>query len=102
MTDTIYGIVISTFIAFNFFHEINPDTDKIIKRLRWIMIITMVLDFINTLISQPHSYWLHPNTVHEGNAISYFFLSKSRYYFAAYDLVYFQEYFYWFHIFLKG
>ena len=89
----IFGILISLFIVFNLFEEIRPDTDKILKKLRWVMLGTMVLDFLVTLIGQPHSFWIHPDTVHEGNPLSRFFLLKGWYYFAIYDLVYFTSIF---------
>lgn len=84
----LYGIVISTFIAFNLFQEISTNSSEILKRLRWLMAGTIILDFANTLIGQPNSYWIHPDMVHEGNQLSRFFLLKGWYSFALYDVVY--------------
>jgi hypothetical protein len=61
---------------------------RAVKRLRWVMAGATLLDFINTLIGQPGSYWLHPETVHEANAASRFFLAHGWTAFAAYDLFY--------------
>ena len=42
-------------------------TDNAIKRLRWVMIATLLGDLLVTLAGQPASYWSHPSTVVEGN-----------------------------------
>lgn len=58
------------------------------KRLRWIATGALLLDFMNTLIGQPHTYWRNPATVHEGNALSRFFLLHGWVAFALYDVAY--------------
>lgn len=82
---SIYGIVLGAIVAFSAFPL--PEV-AIIKRLRWVAVGAIFLDDINTLIGQPASYWQHPGTVHEGNPLSYFFLSRGYIYFCLYQLVY--------------
>ncbi len=84
----LFAIVLSPFIVFNLFTKINISTNKILIKLGLVMIGLIFLDCANTLIGQPDSYWIHPDTVHEGNQISRFFLNIGWYYFVLYDLVY--------------
>lgn len=41
--------------------------DFMARRLRWLMVAVMLMDPLLTLVGQPGSYWLRPETVHEGN-----------------------------------
>jgi hypothetical protein len=58
------------------------------RRLAWIAAATLLVDFSVTLLGQPGSYWAHPGTAYEGNAVSRFFLVHGWEAFAAYALVY--------------
>ncbi|HZF01341.1 MAG TPA: hypothetical protein VE344_05530 [Methylomirabilota bacterium] len=51
-------------------------TDKITKRLRWVMVCVILFDKFNTLLGQPNTYWQHPETVDEINRGVHYFLSK--------------------------
>jgi len=51
-------------------------TDKIVRRLRWVMICAYLFDSFTTLISQSKTYWHHPETVNEGSRLAHFFLSQ--------------------------
>ena len=53
------------------------------------MIAVMALDFVNTLIGQPASFWVDPKTCHEGNQFVRLFLSHGWWAFALMDLGYF-------------
>jgi hypothetical protein len=59
-----------------------------VKRLPWVAVAALLLDFTCTLIGQPHSYWQHPETVHEANALSRLFLLHGWFSFSLYDLAY--------------
>ena len=48
----------------NFFKFTNDET---VKRLRWVMIFTMLFDSTITLLAQPSSYWHDPSNAREGN-----------------------------------
>jgi hypothetical protein len=61
---------------------------QIIRRLRWVMIGVMLIDPIVTLIGEPNSYWLHPQTVHEGNAFWRWFMMRGWSAYLLADLVY--------------
>ena len=42
-------------------------TDTVIKRLRWIMLVVMLVDVTITLVGQPAAYWKTPTAAVEGN-----------------------------------
>ncbi len=86
----IYGLVLVPIIVLEAFPTLSSNTDQIIKRLRWVMLGPMLLDMINTLVGQPASYWLHPETVHEANEISRFFLIRGWYAYVFWDIFYFS------------
>jgi len=83
-----YSLVLGPTIVFLAFAETNSNTDKIIKRLRWVMVGALLLDMIITLIGQPASYWSQPETVHEANQLSRFFLMRGWYAYLLEQLVY--------------
>ena len=89
VASSIYGLMLVPIIIFSAFPTPSSITDKIIKRLFWVMIGAMICDTINTLLGQPASYWLHPETVHEANQISRYFLAQGWYAFIFRDLIYF-------------
>jgi hypothetical protein len=64
----LYGVLMSAAIAWAVSPIPIQAGDAMIKRLRWVMIGVMLIDPLVTLIGEPGSYWLHPETVHEGNA----------------------------------
>ena len=76
---SIYGLVLAPVIVSSAFPQFGSNMDKIIKRLRWLIVGPMVLDLMNTLIGQPSSYWLNPETVHEGNPMSRYLLIHGWY-----------------------
>ena len=82
-----YAIVLSTALALSAF-AVPGAAVLDIKRLRWIASAPLVFDFAFTLIGQPTSYWHRPETVHEANALSRFFLARGWTAFILYDLVY--------------
>jgi hypothetical protein len=85
---SIYGVVLVTIIVFSAFPVISSNTAQVIKGLRWVMIAVILIDPINTLIGQPASYWHHPETVHEGNQFSRFFLIQGWYAYCLIELIY--------------
>jgi hypothetical protein len=40
-------------------------TDRMIIRLRWVMVFVILFDFANTLLGQPSTFWQHPETMNE-------------------------------------
>jgi len=87
---TWYGFVLSTSIVFAIFPTTSSTSGQIVKRLRWMMLVPMFLDMINTLVGQPSSYWLHTETVHEANEVSRFFLIRGWYAYVFWDIFYFS------------
>lgn len=59
-----------------------------LKRLRWVAVAALLIDFACTLIGQPHSYWHHPETVLEANALSRMFLLHGWFAYVMYDAAY--------------
>jgi hypothetical protein len=87
MQGPIFYIAIAVIVVFSAFPA--PEiAAPIVIRLRWVMLGAMLLDFVNTLVGQPDSYWRHPETVHEGNALSRFFLAHGWMAFSFYDVFY--------------
>jgi hypothetical protein len=92
---TMYGFVLATIIVFALFPTMSSTAGQIIKRLRWVMLVPMFLDMINTLVGQPWSYWLHAESAHEANEVSRFFLIRGWYAYVSWDIIYFAAAF-WF------
>jgi hypothetical protein len=82
-----YAIALSTVLVVAAF-AVPGAAHLDLRRLRWVVCAPLVIDFAFTLIGQPGSYWLHPETVHEGNALSRYFLERGWTAFVLYDLVY--------------
>lgn len=83
----IYGIVLGVIVAFLAFPT-TEDIDPAVKRLRWVVVGAIIADLTVTLIGQPGSYWHHPETMHEANSVSRFFLGHGWWAYFLYDLVY--------------
>ena len=92
---TMYGFVLATIIVFAIFPTMSSTAGQIVKRLRWVMLVPMFLDMINTLVGQPSSYWLNGETAHEANEVSRFFLIRGWYAYVSWDIIYFAAAF-WF------
>ena len=78
-SSSFYGLVLFPLIVFSAFPATSPNTDQITKRLYWVMLVPMLCDMIFTLLGQPAGYWLHPETAHEANQVSRFFLTQGWY-----------------------
>jgi hypothetical protein len=89
-SSSIYGLVLVPIMVLGAFPTLSPNTDQITKRLYWVMVGTMLCDMISTLLGQPTSYWLHPETAHEANQISHFFLTQGWYAFILMFLFFFS------------
>ena len=84
----LYGLVLSAAIAWAVSPIPGQVGDRIIRRLRWVMIGVMFFDPLVTLIGQPGSYWAHPGTVHEGNAFWRSFMLRGWPDYVLMDLLY--------------
>lgn len=71
---TVYGIVLSAIITLSALPTAG-DAEAIIKRLRWPMLATMILDYTVTLAGQPDSFWHRPETMRESNQLARVFLA---------------------------
>lgn len=82
-----YGIIVGIALTVALLPVLS-NSQLTLKRLAWIAAGTLVLDFANTLIGQPHAYWQNPANVHEANALSRYFLLHGWWAFCMYDVVY--------------
>lgn len=83
----VYGIAVGIALTVALV-PVSSDRQFAVQRLAWIAAGTLVLDFTNTLIGQPHAYWQNPANVHEANALSRYFLLHGWWAFCMYDVVY--------------
>ena len=60
----------------------------LVRRLRWVMVAVILIDMAITLIGQPASYWSDPATVHEGNRLFHWIMSKGYQVTLLADLIY--------------
>ena len=63
-------------------------TDRVVRRLRWVMLGTILFDNLCTLFGQSSNYWQHPETVQEGNHLTHYFISRGWVPFCLYEVVY--------------
>lgn len=84
----LYAAVIGAAIAFAASTAPSNAVDLMVRRLRWLMIGVMMMDALLTLIGQPTSYWLHPETVYEGNPFWHWVMQHGWYAYVAVDLIY--------------
>jgi hypothetical protein len=71
----IYGALLGAALAAAAFSEVNAAA-LAVKRLRWVMLAAIILDYAVTLFGQPTSYWLHPETVIEGDQMFRIFMLR--------------------------
>jgi len=83
----LYAVVLGMMLALWVFPPAHTN-DSIGRRLRWVMTAAILFDFIVTLLGQPHSYWLHPETVNEADPFFGFFLLRGWIAGVAFYLVY--------------
>lgn len=82
----LYGIVLSVIVVLS--GLASDSAAPGVKRLRWVMLGTILFDFALTLAGQPASYWQHPETMHEANSLSGLFLGYGWIAFVLYSLFY--------------
>jgi hypothetical protein len=71
----LYGALLGAALAGAAFPEAGAAVHTV-KRLRWVMLAAIVLDFAVTLLGQPASYWLHPETVNEADQLFRIFMLR--------------------------
>jgi len=89
----LYAIVLSTVVALLAFPEIEATgpieaTGALVRQLRWVVLAAAALDFAITLLGQPGSYWLHPETANEANDLFRIFLARGWGAYLLFDLLY--------------
>ena len=62
--------------------------DTVLKRLRWTMVVVILVDAVNTLLGQPRSYWTNPSTANEHTPLVRFFAHLGWQSFVLYWVVY--------------
>lgn len=66
----------------------SSTTDTIVKRLRWVMLCVILLNFFTAYLGQPGSYWQRPETADEGNRLFLFFMLRGPLVYLCFQLVY--------------
>jgi len=84
----VYAVLLSAAIAWAFFPIPDQMSDRILQRLRWVMMGAMLFDPFVTLLGQPRSYWAHPETVLEGNPFWRWFMVRGWQDYVLMDLLY--------------
>jgi len=69
----LYGALLGLALAGAAFPEAGAAAYTV-KRLRWVMLTAIFLDFAVTLLGQPASYWLHPETAQEADRLFLIFM----------------------------
>ncbi|MGC4075385.1 MAG: hypothetical protein QM760_23370 [Nibricoccus sp.] len=54
---------------------------------RWVMVAVLFVDFANTLLGQPSSYWQDPSTMLESNSLTRMFLGRGWMYYLLLDIM---------------
>ena len=71
----LYGALLGAALAAAAFPEVGKAAVAG-KRLRWVMLAAIILDYAVTLFGQPASYWLHPETVNEADQLFRIFMLR--------------------------
>jgi hypothetical protein len=85
---TYYSLALSAAVAFSLSELRGHLGDQMIRRLRWVIVVVFLVDFVLTSLGQPSSYWHHPETVHEGNAMLRWFMLRGWVAYVLMDLIY--------------
>jgi hypothetical protein len=83
----VYGILLAVFLVPAMF----PDADAagpLVKRMRWLMLAAILVDSALTLMGQPGSYWLRPETANEANPFFRVFLARGWLDYIVFDIFY--------------
>jgi hypothetical protein len=56
--------------------SLSISVDKVIRRLRWVMVFAILMDLVVTLAGQPAIYWHDPSTANESNAFIRLFMVR--------------------------
>ena len=83
----IYGALLGAALASAAFPEARAAAHTG-KRLRWVMLTAIFLDFTVTLLGQPASYWLHPETAQEADQLFRIFMLRGWTASVLYELFY--------------
>lgn len=81
-----YGTLLGVLLSF----AVLPTWDRsreAVNAWRWLMVAALFVDFTNTLLGQPASYWQDPATMHESNALTRMFLGRGWIYYFGLDLI---------------
>jgi hypothetical protein len=71
-----YATSLSAAVVMLTFPMLDVASDKCVKRLRWVVVGAIFLDFTNTLLGQPGSFWTRPETCQEANSFVHAILSR--------------------------
>jgi len=79
---TLFGVLLSFAILPTW-----EQSREAVKAWRWLMVAVLFVDFTNTLLGQPASYWQDPATMHEASTLTRIFLGRGWVYYLGLDLI---------------
>ncbi|HEY3755003.1 MAG TPA: hypothetical protein VGL42_02525 [Opitutaceae bacterium] len=86
MASAVYAVGVGLPLAFILTR--TPDPATVARRMALVTAAALLIDMALTLLGQPASFWSHPETTPEGNAVSRFFLLHGWESFALYAVAY--------------
>jgi hypothetical protein len=81
-----YGVLAGVLLSFAILPTWHWSREAV-NRWRWVMVAVLFVDFTNTLLGQPDSYWQDPANMHEANALTRIFLGRGWMYFLGLELL---------------
>jgi hypothetical protein len=85
---TYYSFVLAAAVAFSLSPILANSDGEIVRRLRWIIVVVFLVDFVLTSLGQPSAYWRHPEMVHEANSMLRWFMLRGWVAYVLMDLIY--------------
>jgi hypothetical protein len=84
----LYALLLSMAMAWSLSSTSSQTGDQMIRRLRWLIVVVFLFDFMLTSLGQPSAYWHHPEMVHEGNSMLRWFMLRGWVAYVLMDLFY--------------
>ena len=85
---TYYSLVLCVVLALSLPPSPGEPGDQLVRRLRWLIVVVFLVDFVLTSLGQPAAYWHHPEVVREGNAMLRWFMLRGWVAYVLFDLFY--------------
>jgi hypothetical protein len=80
------GAILGTLLSFAVLPAWQRSREAV-NAWRWLMVAVLFVDFANTLLGQPASYWQDPSTMLESNSLTRMFLGRGWIYYLGLDVI---------------